>query len=68
LGLGIPFVVAALATEWMATVSTWLRRHAQVIGVIGGVLLIAIGVSEVSGLWHTFVLWIQTHLPATSSF
>jgi cytochrome c-type biogenesis protein len=68
LGLGIPFVVAALATEWMATVSTWLRRHAQVIGVIGGVLLIAIGVSEVTGLWHTFVLWIQTHLPATSSF
>jgi cytochrome c-type biogenesis protein len=68
LGLGIPFVVAALATEWMATVSTWLRRHAQVIGVTGGVLLIAIGVSEVTGLWHTFVLWIQTHLPATSSF
>ena len=68
LGLGIPFVVAALATEWMATVSTWLRRHARVIGVIGGVLLIAIGVSEVTGLWHTFVLWIQTHLPATTSF
>jgi cytochrome c-type biogenesis protein len=68
LGLGVPFVVAALATEWMATVSSWLRRHAKTIGVIGGVLLIAIGVSEVTGLWHTFVLWIQTHLPATSSF
>jgi len=68
LGLGVPFVVAALATEWMATVSTWLRRHAKTIGVIGGVLLIAIGVSEVTGLWHTFVLWIQTHLPATTSF
>jgi len=68
LGLGVPFVVAALATEWMATVSSWLRRHAKTIGIIGGVLLIAIGVSEVTGLWHTFVLWIQTHLPATSSF
>ncbi|HVA53761.1 MAG TPA: cytochrome c biogenesis protein CcdA [Acidimicrobiales bacterium] len=68
LGLGVPFVVAALATEWMATFSTWLRRHAKVIGVIGGVLLIAIGVCEVTGLWHTFVLWIQTHLPATTSF
>jgi cytochrome c-type biogenesis protein len=68
LGLGVPFVVAALATEWMATVSTWLRRHAKIIGIIGGVFLIAIGVSEVTGLWHTFVLWIQTHLPATTSF
>ncbi|HEY5104460.1 MAG TPA: cytochrome c biogenesis protein CcdA [Acidimicrobiales bacterium] len=68
LGLGIPFIVAALATEWMATASTWLRRHANVIGIVGGVLLIAIGVSEVSGLWHSFVLWLQVHLPATSSF
>ncbi|MHB8380209.1 MAG: cytochrome c biogenesis CcdA family protein [Acidimicrobiales bacterium] len=68
LGLGIPFVVAALATEWMVTASTWLRRHAKVIGVIGGVLLIAIGVCEVTGLWHTLVLWIQTHLPSTTSF
>jgi cytochrome c-type biogenesis protein len=68
LGLGVPFVVAALATEWMATVSTWLRLHAKVIGIVGGVLLIAIGVCEVTGLWHTFVLWIQTHLPATTSF
>ena len=32
LGLGLPFVVAALATEWMASASAWLRRHARVIG------------------------------------
>ncbi len=67
LGLGIPFVVAALATEWMATASTWLRRHAKVIGIVGGVLLIAIGVSEVSGWWHTFVLWLQVHFPANDA-
>ena len=29
LGLGVPFVVAALATEWMASASAWLRRHAR---------------------------------------
>ena len=40
LGLGIPFMVAALATERTATASRWLRRHAKVIGLIGGVLLI----------------------------
>lgn len=65
LGLGIPFVVAALATEWVASASTWLRRHAKVIGVVGGVLLIAIGVCEVTGWWHDFVVWLQVHVPAT---
>jgi cytochrome c-type biogenesis protein len=64
-GLGVPFIVAALATEWMATASTWLRRHARAIGVIGGVLLIAIGVCEVTGWWHAFVLWLQVHYPAS---
>jgi len=67
-GLGIPFVVAALATEWMATVSTWLRRHAGVIGTVGGVLLIAIGVCEVTGWWHSFVIWLQVHVPAGHEF
>ena len=67
LGLGVPFVVAALATEWMASASTWLRRHHQVIGRIGGLLLILIGLAEVSGAWHTFVLWLQIHVPAGNS-
>lgn len=67
LGLGIPFVVAALATEWMATASTWFRRHSRVIGTIGGVLLIGIGVCEVTGWWHSFVLWLQVNLPSTNS-
>lgn len=67
LGLGVPFVVAALATEWMATASTWLRHHAQAIGVVGGVLLVIIGVCEVTGWWHAFVLWLQVHFPASNA-
>jgi cytochrome c-type biogenesis protein len=67
LGLGVPFVVAALATEWMATASTWFRRHAKVIGIVGGVLLIVIGVCEVTGWWHAFVLWLQVHFPASNA-
>ncbi|MBW4030097.1 MAG: cytochrome c biogenesis protein CcdA [Acidobacteria bacterium] len=67
LGLGVPFVVAALATEWMSNASGWLRRHGRAIGMVGGVLLILIGVAEVTGLWQSWVLWLQIHLPATSS-
>ena len=67
LGLGLPFVVAAIATEWMATASNWLRRHHRLIGRIGGVMLILIGLAEISGAWHTFVLWLQVHFPATNA-
>jgi cytochrome c-type biogenesis protein len=67
LGLGVPFVVAALATEWMASASGWLRSHARVIGMVGGLMLIVIGVAELTGLWQSWVLWLQIHLPATSS-
>jgi cytochrome c-type biogenesis protein len=67
LGLGLPFVIAALATEWMAGASAWLRRHAALIGRVGGVLLIVIGLAEVSGAWQTFVLWLQVHFPATNA-
>jgi cytochrome c-type biogenesis protein len=67
LGLGLPFVVAALATEWMSTASTWLRRHHKAIGRVGGILLILIGLAEVTGAWHAFVLWLQTHVPVTTA-
>ena len=67
LGLGIPFIVAALATEWASTASSWLRRHQRAIGRIGGVLLIVIGVLEVTGAWHTFVIWLQVHFPSSGA-
>lgn len=65
LGLGIPFVVAALATEWVSTASSWLRHHQRMIGRIGGLLLVAIGILEVTGAWHTFVIWLQVHFPSS---
>ncbi len=64
LGLGIPFVVAALATEWVSTASSWLRRHQRTIGRIGGMLLITIGILEVTGAWHSFVIWLQVRFPS----
>lgn len=67
-GLGVPFVVAAFASEWMTTASRWLRRHQRTIGRVGGVLLIVIGVLEVTGAWESFVVWLQTQFPATTSF
>ncbi len=67
LGLGLPFVVAALASEWVMTASGWLRRHAKVIGIIGGLMLIAIGIAEITGWWASWILWLKTQPWAQSS-
>lgn len=65
LGLGLPFVVAAVATEWMTSASAWLRRHARIIGRIGGSALILIGLAEVTGEWHRWILWLQENPPSS---
>ncbi len=68
LGLGLPFVCAALTTEWMTSTSKWLREHQRTIGRIGGLMLILIGIAEATGAWVTFVVWLQVHVPASASF
>jgi cytochrome c-type biogenesis protein len=68
LGLGLPFLCAALATEWMTNTSRLLRQYQMVIGRIGGIMLILIGIAEATGLWAAFVLWLQVHVPSSTGF
>jgi cytochrome c-type biogenesis protein len=62
LGLGLPFVAAAIATDKWARLSRFIRRHSAWLLRGGGIFLIAIGVLEVTGTWATFVQWIQDHV------
>ena len=59
LGLGIPFVAAAFAAEKVQVFSRFIRRHALLLMRIGGVVLIVVGLLEVTGVWGTFVTWLQ---------
>ena len=43
LGLGLPFLAAALFLERFRSVSGWLRRHSREINSAGGLLLVAMG-------------------------
>lgn len=47
LGLGVPFVLAALATNKALGIMTNLKKHFKIIEIIAGILLIAIGLSMV---------------------
>lgn len=59
LGLGIPFVLVALALGKSARSIAFLRRHGRTIQRIGGVLLIAVGVLLATGVWNDITLQLQ---------
>jgi cytochrome c-type biogenesis protein len=61
LGIGIPFLIVAFAFQRGVTVFGFARRHARLITRIGGVMLIAVGVLEVTGAWATAIGWLQHH-------
>jgi cytochrome c-type biogenesis protein len=61
LGLGIPFLMVAFALQRGLTLFGFARRHARRVTQIGGLLLIVVGVLEVSGAWLTAVDWLKTH-------
>jgi cytochrome c-type biogenesis protein len=61
LGLGIPFIIVALAFQRGMTAFQFARRHAQLIARIGGGLLVLVGILEVSGAWNAALLWLQVH-------
>jgi cytochrome c-type biogenesis protein len=62
LGLGLPFVLAALAYRRMLGAFGWIRRHQQWVTRVGGLMLVAVGVLLVTGLWAELVTWIQLQL------
>ena len=59
LGLGIPFVLLALGSGWAVNGFGWLRRNTRAIQIFGGVLLIAVGIALVTGVWNDFVSWVR---------
>jgi cytochrome c-type biogenesis protein len=62
LGLGIPFILAALFWRRALGALSWVRRHQQWVTRIGGVFLIAIGVALLTGWWAEAVSWVQIQL------
>jgi cytochrome c-type biogenesis protein len=62
LGLGIPFLVAALGFRTAVGRFPALRRRFRLFEVAGGTLLVVIGALLVSGLWEDFLIWLQVRM------
>jgi cytochrome c-type biogenesis protein len=62
IGLGVPFILAALAWRRALGAFAVIRRHQQWVSFAGGVMLVAVGVLLLSGWWDHAVQWLQLHL------
>jgi cytochrome c-type biogenesis protein len=61
LGLGIPFLIVALAFQRLVNVLSFVKRNARTVSRVGGVMLVAVGLLEATGAWTTAVNWLHTH-------
>lgn len=55
LGLGLPFVLAAVGFRHVLGASAWIRQHHVWVTRVGGAMLIAIGLLFVTGAWDAVV-------------
>jgi cytochrome c-type biogenesis protein len=67
LGLGVPFIIAALAYRRALGAFGVVRRHQQWVTRIGGAMLVLVGLALVTGWWDQAVTWLQIHLVDNST-
>jgi cytochrome c-type biogenesis protein len=55
LGFGVWFILAALGMQRALGASSWLRTHARILQVVGGVFMLAIGILLVTNQWDVLI-------------
>jgi cytochrome c-type biogenesis protein len=63
LGLGVPFLLTALAINHFFTAFARIRRHYHAIEVVSGLLLVAIGVLIFTDQFTIIARWLTPYLP-----
>jgi cytochrome c-type biogenesis protein len=61
LGLGIPFLIVAVLLQRALGVLGFFKRNARLVTQIGGVLLVVVGLLEVTGAWTSAIIWLKGH-------
>jgi cytochrome c-type biogenesis protein len=67
LGLGVPFIVAALGFRRMLGAVSWVRRHQAWVTRLGGAMLVAVGLLLLTGAWDRLIEqmqgWVTGYVP-----
>ena len=59
LGIGIPFIAIAAGFGWASSSVSFVKKHMRSFNIFGGVLLIALGLALVTGVWTQIASWLQ---------
>jgi cytochrome c-type biogenesis protein len=59
IGLGIPFILVAAGLGRFVKSVSWARRHARGITMSGGLMLVLLGVLQVTGVWTAIISRMQ---------
>ncbi len=60
LGLGMPFLAAAVSYRKMMGAVGWARRHQTGVMRFGGAMLVVVGILLVSGVWNSLIVDVKT--------
>ena len=61
-GLGVPFVLVAVAFGRLTRALDWVRAHQRGLVQFGGGLMILLGVLLVTGLWDTLIIELRSRI------
>jgi cytochrome c-type biogenesis protein len=62
IGLGVPFVLVAVAFGRAARALRWIRDHQRALTIVGGVLMILLGVLLLTGWWDAVIIELRTRV------
>lgn len=62
MGLGIPFILSGLYLDKSKKLRTFLVGKGATITKVGGLLLIVIGILQVTGLWLDLMIWLRSYI------
>ena len=64
IGLGVPFILAAIFIQRAVTIMNKFKRHMRAIEVAMGLLLVCIGIAMLTGAFSAFSFWLLEQFPA----
>ncbi len=62
LGLGLPFLLAAVGYRRALSTFSWVQAHSRLVTRIGGGMLLLLGLLLVTGLWAEFSIQMRVWL------
>jgi cytochrome c-type biogenesis protein len=66
LGLGLPFLITAVAFGWAMRAIGWIKGHYGLVTRLGGAMIGLVGLALVTGVWQQLITQMQTWVHGAS--